>query len=381
LIAELSLRNRALADDDRRKDEFLAMLAHELRNPMAPIVSAVQLLQMPGSSAAVSKRALGALSRQTGHLVRLIDDLLDLSRVTTGKIELRRELVSLASIVRHAIQTSAPLMERHEHGFTSSLPEQDITLYADATRLSQVVTNLLNNAAKYSPPRSKIELVAEVQGGEVLLRVRDDGIGICPEMLQAVFRLFVQSDRTAERSQGGLGIGLTLVKSLVEMHGGSVSAYSAGLGQGSEFSVRLLLADGLAAQAAPSDVPPAVRETARACHVLVIEDNEDIRETMKDMLEYWKFEASVASDGPSGVEAVLLGRPDVALIDIGLPGLDGYQVATALRTRAPELATRLIALTGYGRPEDRARALAAGFDDHLVKPVTSQELLKLIEAR
>ncbi len=381
LIAELSVRNQELANADRRKDEFLAMLAHELRNPMAPIVNAVQLLRMPGSSGELTTRAVDVLDRQSGHMVRLIDDLLDLSRITHGKIELRREPVTLASVVSHAIQTSAPLMEQRQHRFTTTLPEQEITLFADRTRLSQVIANLLNNAAKYSPPGSPIALVAERQGDDVLIFVRDRGIGISPDMLGDVFGLFVQSDRTADRALGGLGIGLTLVKNLVEMHGGAVSAQSAGLGKGSEFSVRLPTADELTAGAPSSKEsrPPSLRP--RSCRVTVVEDNEDIRETMKDLLESKGYEATTAYDGPSGVEAVLSIRPDVAFIDIGLPGLDGYHVVAAIRERAPELKTLLVALTGYGRPEDRERALAAGFDAHLVKPVTSADLLRLIESR
>ena len=381
LISELSLRNRDLATADRRKDEFLAMLAHELRNPMAPIVNAVQLLRMPGASGAVAQRALDALDRQAGHMVRLVDDLLDLSRITTGKIELRREPVTLASIISHAVQTSAPLMDQFEHEFETIAPDAEITLYADRTRLSQVVSNLLNNAAKYSPAKSKIELLAERSGDELVLRVRDTGMGIKPEMLDEVFGLFVQSDRTSDRAQGGLGIGLTLVKSLVEMHGGSVSAFSEGLGKGSEFSIRLPIADELAGMASSSRAPTPPTDSGQTVRIMVVEDNEDIRETMKDMLEFWGHETSVAVDGPSGVEGVLAVRPDVAFIDIGLPGLDGYEVAAALRKRAPDLTTRLVALTGYGRPEDRERALAAGFDDHLVKPVTSEELLRLIAPR
>jgi len=394
LIGELSLRNHELASADRRKDEFLAMLAHELRNPMAPIVNAVEILRMPGPPEAVRTRALDALARQSRHMVRLLDDLLDLSRITSGKIELRREPVTLASIVAHAVQTSAPLFEQRGHRFASTIPDEDITLVADGTRLGQVVANLLDNAAKYSPPGTEIELVVELEANEVVIRVRDRGFGIDPAVLEEVFGLFVQAERTADRAQGGLGIGLTVVKRLVEMHGGSVRAQSAGLGQGSEFSVRLphIAAPALVTPPAP-DAPPA------ACHdcpippsscgtmigptprrVLVVEDNEDIGATMKDMLEYWGHDATIASDGPAGVEAVLSGVPDIAFIDIGLPGLDGYQVVAAVRARAPGIATRLVALTGYGRPEDRQRALAAGFDDHLVKPVSSDDLRRLIDA-
>jgi signal transduction histidine kinase/CheY-like chemotaxis protein len=377
LIAELSSRNSALAHADQRKDEFLAMLAHELRNPMAPIVNAVQLIRLPGTDPHVTERALGVLERQVKHMVRLVDDLLDLSRITTGKIELRREPVSLASIVDHAVQTSAPLMETFSHAFTVTMPPEELRLFADRTRLSQVLSNLLNNAAKYSPKNSKIDLSCAREGMNVILRVRDQGIGISTDMLDEVFGLFVQSDRTADRSQGGLGIGLTLVKSLVEMHGGTVKAESEGVGHGSEFVVSLpILEDDGAVTAVSIPVP---RPPSQARRVIVVEDNEDIRDTMRDLFEFHGHSATVFEDGPAAVEAVLLHRPDVAFIDIGLPGLDGYQVVAALRSRAPDLTTRLIAVTGYGRPEDRARALAAGFHDHLVKPVTSDALLRFLE--
>jgi len=283
--------------------------------------------------------------------------------------------------VNHAIQISAPLMTKWEHIFHCSLPSLDVILNADGTRLTQVFANLLTNAAKYSPPRSTIELDAECQQGEVLIRVRDNGIGISPDMIDEVFGLFVQADRTAERAQGGLGIGLTIVKNLVEMHGGSVTVSSEGLNQGCEFLVRLPIADELPVATEALTAPLLAKAPPHHYRVMVIEDNDDVRDTMKDMLEFSGHDTSCASDGLSGVEAVLSVRPDVAFIDVGLPGLDGYQVVAALLERDPHLSTRLIALTGYGRPKDRERALAAGFDEHIVKPVTSSELLKLIEPR
>jgi CheY-like chemotaxis protein/GAF domain-containing protein len=381
LIAELSGTNAELARNDRRKDEFLAMLAHELRNPMAPILSAVELLRTPGASKVAAKRALEALERQTLHLVRLVDDLLDLSRITTGKIDLRRETVTVASIVKHALQLALPGMVHGDHPLESRLPAEEITLLGDGTRLSQVIANLLDNAAKYSPKGASVWLDIERQGGELVVRVRDEGMGIRADMLEAIFGLFIQGERTPERAQGGLGIGLTLVKNLVELHGGTVQASSPGLGRGAEFTIRLPLTEGLSGEASPSRAPAPVRPSGTARRVVVVEDNPDVAETMKDMLEAWGHEVNLASDGPEGVEVVLLLRPDVALIDIGLPGLDGYQVVTSLLERAPRLATRLVALTGYGRPEDRARSLEAGFDHHVVKPVTPSELAKLIEPR
>ncbi len=380
LIEELSLRNYDLADADRRKDEFLAMLAHELRNPMAPIVNAVHLLRLPQAKGPVVQRALDAIDRQVGHMVRLVDDLLDLSRINTGKVELRKERVSLSTIIEHAVQTSAPLVQKQQHEFVVTMPPEDIRLIADRTRLTQVVANLLNNAAKYSPPGGRIELIAVHEGPEVVITVRDQGIGIRPEMLDSVFGLFVQSDRTADRSQGGLGIGLTLVKSLVEMHGGTVSAHSEGLGHGSEFVVRLPIIDTRTIPPPPPEPRlPAASAKGRGLRVMVVEDNADVRETMQDFLQLSGHHVTVAVDGPSAVEALIEQRPDVALVDIGLPGLDGYQVLTTLRERVGELPTVFIALTGYGRPQDRQKAFEAGFHDHLVKPVDSDALLRLLE--
>lgn len=378
LIDALSQRNRALAEVDRRKDEFLAMLAHELRNPLAPIMNAVQLLGHAEASPAACARARSAIDRQAHHLARLVDDLLDLSRINTGKIELRREPVRLDDVVGLAVQISAPWFEAREQTLSTELPDEAVWLHADATRLAQVVANLLNNAARYSPPRARVLLRATREGPELVLRVIDEGFGIAPEMLDHIFDLFVQSERTPDRAQGGLGIGLTLVRSLVEMHGGRVSARSDGPNAGSEFVVRLPTCDDPGGEARPGDARESA--PARARRVVVVEDNDDVRDTLRDYLTLCGHAVSVASDGPSGVELVLSSRPDVALIDIGLPGLDGYHVGAALRARAPDLSTRLIALTGYGQPEDRRRALDAGFDAHLVKPVDPDALGRLLEA-
>ena len=382
LIEEIALRNYDLADADRRKDEFLAMLAHELRNPMAPIVNAVHLLQMPQAPAPVTQRALAAIDRQVGHLVRIVDDLLDLSRINTGKIDLRKERVSLAAIVEHAVQTSAPVMQKQRHQLVVSLPPDDLHLTADRTRLGQVLANLLDNAARYSPPGGRIDLVVGREGAEAVITVRDRGVGIRPELLDSVFDLFVQSDRPADRAPGGLGIGLTLVKRLVGMHGGSVVAHSEGLGRGSEFVVRLPIVNARPTAPPPSSpTPPAAHDppSARALRVMVVEDNADVRETMQDFLQLSGHAVTVAADGPSAVEALFAQRPEVALVDIGLPGLDGYQVLAALRARGAQLSTVFIALTGYGRPEDRQRAVDAGFHEHLVKPVDSDALLRLLD--
>ncbi len=378
LIDELSRRNHDLAEADRHKDEFLAMLAHELRNPMAPIVNAVHLLRLPQAEGPVVQRAIDAIDRQVNHMVRLVDDLLDLSRINTGKVELRKERVSLATIIDHAVQTSAPLMQRNRHDFTLAMPTEDIRLLADRTRLTQVVANLLNNAAKYSPPEGKIELSCVRDAAEVVVTVRDRGIGIRPEMLAHVFDLFVQSDRTPDRSQGGLGIGLTLVKSLVEMHGGTVEARSEGIGKGSEFEVRLPVVDTRTMPPPPPMEPSPAAERA-GLRVMVVEDNVDVRETLRDFLVLSGHRVSVAEDGPSAVEALIAERPDVALVDIGLPGLDGHQVLGAIRDRGATMPTVFVALTGYGQPQDRQRAFEAGFHDHLVKPVDADLLIRMLD--
>jgi len=377
LIQELSRHNKALADDDRRKDEFLAMLAHELRNPLAPIVNAVGVLRLPEAPPDVIARACDAIDRQVRHLVRLVDDLLDVARITSGKIELRREATRLSAVIDHAVQTSISLIQKRNQRFTASLPADDVTLFADSTRLAQVVSNLLNNASRYSPPDSDIELTAVVEGSSVVITVRDQGIGIQLEMLAQIFDLFVQSDRRPDRSQGGLGLGLTLVRNLVEMHEGTVAARSQGLGHGSEFAVCLPVVspDTVAPVTLPKTLEPALKQGLR---VILIEDNADVREILHDYLVLRGHSVEVASDGRGGVEKVLEQRPQVALVDIGLPGIDGYQVASEIRARAPDLMIRLIALTGYGRPSDKKRALGAGFDMHLVKPVDPEELHQLL---
>ncbi len=386
LIDELSQRNVDLAEMGRRKDEFLAILAHELRNPMAPIVNAVRVLRTPAVSPEAASRSRDAIDRQIHHMVRLVDDLLDVARITSGKISLRRERTSLAAVVSDAVQTTAPSVERRGQRLSLSLPPAEVTLWADPTRIAQVIANLLSNASRYSPESSTIALSCSQEGDEVVVRVRDRGAGIEPEMLEQVFELFVQAGRKVGQSQGGLGLGLSLVKSLVELHGGVVEARSEGLGRGSEFVVRLPLS----LEGAPTEEPPREPETAPSfppaeaasgLRVLVIDDNADVREIMRDYLELRGHTVELAEDGQSGIDAALSQRPQVALVDIGLPGLDGYEVAAAIRARAPDLPIRLIALTGFGRPEDRRRAIAAGFDDHLVKPVDPEQVHQLLVSR
>jgi signal transduction histidine kinase/DNA-binding response OmpR family regulator len=385
LIDELSRRAWDLADADRRKDEFLAMLAHELRNPLAPMLNAAHTLRdgvRPGD--AVGGRAASAMGRQVRHMIRLVDDLLDVSRIERGKIELRKEITTFESVVEHAVQTSLPVIEDRGHSLFVLGPPETVSLVADPTRLAQIIANLLSNAAKYTDPGGKIGLSWERAEPTLILRVRDNGVGIAPAMLSRVFDIFVQGERGADRAQGGLGLGLTLVRRLVEMHGGTVAAYSEGQGHGSEFVVQLPIGDvpeGAVSKDGFNDSPhPPESRDSRARRVVLVEDNDDSRETLRDLLERRGHEVSEARDGASGVEVTLSVRPDVALIDIGLPGLDGYAVAARLREQmnGPRK-TRLVALTGYGQPDDRRRAIEAGFDAHIVKPIDFKELTRLLE--
>jgi signal transduction histidine kinase/DNA-binding response OmpR family regulator len=376
LVDELQRRAEALAEADRRKDEFLAMLAHELRNPLVPILTGLKTLQMVEAKTPKLARARDAIERQVRHMVRLVDDLLDVSRVTAGKIELRKDLVDVAATLQQAVATSQSLMQDKQHTLTLDLPPERLELVADPARLTQIVSNLLNNAAKYTDPGGAIVLAARPVGDDVEIRVRDNGRGIRPEMLSQVFELFIQSDRTLDMAQGGLGVGLTLVKRLVDLHGGSVAARSGGDGQGSEFIVRL---PGLARAHPPArpHAAPAPAPAPGKLRILVVDDQPDIRETVRDLLELLGHQVEVAEDGEQAVERVLASRPELALIDIGLPGLDGYQVARTLRA-APDMHTRLVAMTGFGQLEDRRRALEAGFEAHLVKPVDLDHLTRVL---
>ncbi len=380
LISELHHRAAELAEADRRKDEFLAMLAHELRNPLAPIRNAVELLRVPEDGDPVHQRAWGAMDRQVRHLVRLVDDLLDVSRINSGNIELCRVPVDLATLVEHAVELSLPLIEARKHHITVKLPPEPVRLHGDPIRLAQVMANLLNNAAKYMEPGGHIWVTAAQDGAEALLTVRDTGIGIREDLLPRIFDLFVQADRSADRALGGLGIGLTLVRRLVQLHEGTIEARSEGLGKGSEFIVRLPLLRALSLE--PQE-GPEIRDGEpgqRALRIVIVDDNDDIRQTLRDLLEAQGHTVSEAQDGHAGIKLVLEIGPEVALVDIGLPGLDGYEVVRRLRAKMPpgEKRTRLIALTGYGQADDRRRALEAGFDAHLVKPVDLQELFRTL---
>ena len=386
LDEELRRRVKELAAEDRRKDEFLAMLAHELRNPLGAISNAGHVLDQSPSADPGTRELVAVIGRQSRHLSRLVDDLLDVSRLTRGKIELRKRPVELRPIVEGAVETTRPMMERQGHHLTVSLPGPAVWLKADATRIEQVLANLLNNAAKFTDPGGRIDLAAEVREGQVVLRVRDDGQGIEPDLLPRIFDLFVQEDRSLARSHGGLGIGLTLVRSLIERHGGTVEARSDGPGKGSEMLVRLPtiasiedLPDAPEACSVSTEDPDG-EEAAGPASILLVEDNVDAAEALAELLRLWGHEVEVAHDGADAVRVAQERRPDVVLLDIGLPGMDGYQVAGALRSLPDLHGALIVALTGYGQESDRQRSRQAGFDNHLVKPVDLEELRRLIES-
>jgi PAS domain S-box-containing protein len=373
-------------EGDRRKDEFLAMLAHELRNPLAPIRSGLDLLGMEGCDAETASWARTMMQQQVQHMVRLVDDLLDVSRIMRGKIQLRKERVSLADVVARGVETARPLIDAQKHELVVSLPKEPVWLEADPVRMAQVLTNLLNNAAKYNDKPGHILLSGQCKGDEVIVRVLDDGMGIDAALLPRVFDLFTQADRSVARSQGGLGIGLTLVRSLVEKHGGSVQAFSEGPGKGSEFVIRLPALQDKATNGNGNKPEVQSHLGGAAIHrrVLVVDDNVDAARTFAEIATLWKHDVRVAYNGTTALELANSYHPDVVLLDIGLPGMSGYQVARQLR-RQPEFAkTMIVAVTGYGQEEDRGRSRAAGFNHHLVKPVAPdvlQELLNLPTVR
>ncbi|HEY7314918.1 MAG TPA: ATP-binding protein [Gemmataceae bacterium] len=378
IMRDITDRKRAeteLAEANRRKDDFLAMLAHELRNPLAPVLNGLQILRLEQKVSPGGQEAIGIIDRQARHLARLVDDLLDISRITTGKVSLRKERGKLHTVVNHAVETVRPLMESRKHQLSVSLPSEAVWLEADPARLTQVLANLLNNAAKYTEPGGHVQLSAEREGSEVIVRFRDTGIGILPEMLPRIFESFVQGDRSIDRTQGGLGIGLTLAKSLVEMHGGKIEAHSPGVGKGSEFIVRL--------PAVPEVKPlePEAVEKRQATktpplRLLVVDDNPDTVESLAMLLRMYGHDVMTADSGPAGLEAALAHDRNAILLDIGLPSIDGYEVAR--RIRAHTAKPVLIAMTGYGQPEDRQKSKEAGFDHHLTKPVDPDRLQDLL---
>jgi signal transduction histidine kinase/ActR/RegA family two-component response regulator len=360
---------------DRAKDEFLAMLGHELRNPLSPIVTALELMKLKGDSASRERKVI---ERQVAHLMRLVDDLLDVSRVARGKIALRKEAIALSSVVAKAVEMASPLLEQRAHRLDIEVPE-GLRLHGDETRLAQVFANLLSNAAKYTDAGGHITVRASTSAGRVRVSVIDDGVGIAPELLPRVFDMFVQGHRSVDRGQGGMGLGLALVRNLVKLHGGEVSVHSEGLGRGSQFTVELPLLAEAEVVAPVAKAEPDVARAAVPMRILVVDDNVDAAITLGDLLRDVGHSVMVAHDGPSALEASARFQPELAILDIGLPVMDGYELAARLRERFKEQSPYLVALTGYGQPSDRERSSAAGFDLHLVKPIDATRLLDVIE--
>ena len=379
VIATLAAKELTEAADlaHRRQDEFLAMLAHELRNPLAPIRSAVALLARMDSTEPMLPLIREVIQRQVGHMARLLDDLLDVSRVTSGKVTLQRRPTAVGEFVDQAVETCRALIDARHQLLTLDMPATPPFVDGDPVRLAQIVGNLLHNAAKYTQEGGVIALSARRQGETVVIRISDNGIGISAEALPHIFDLFTQDERSLSRSQGGLGIGLTVVRSMVELHSGTVEARSGGLGRGSAFIVTLPRLEHVvkAASTFASAAPAPTR-----ARILLIDDNVDAGVILAMLLRLTGHEVAVALDGPSALEAFAEVRPQIVLCDIGLPGMDGYAVAARMRERGPGPMPVMIALTGYGGPKDRERALAAGFDHHLVKPADPEALLRLIDS-
>ena len=354
---------------NRAKDEFIAMLGHELRNPLSPILTALQLMNIRGSDGTERERTV--IERQLGHLTRLVDDLLDVSRIARGKVELKMEIVEACEVVTKAIELASPIIEQRRHTLSVDVPDEGLTVNGDPTRLSQVVSNLLTNAAKYTPPGGRITVNARHEEGDVVLRVRDTGVGIAPGMLPRIFELFVQEGQAVDRSQGGLGIGLTIVRNLIQHHGGSVAALSDGLGKGSEFIVRLPIAVEAreSSDEGPAAAMPSTEGGAPSPRILVVDDNVDAAQMLAEVLGQKGYETRTAYDPPAALRIASDFMPDVALLDIGLPVMDGYELAAHLRALPGLGGVKLIALTGYGQASDRQRTRDAGFHHHLVKPV------------
>lgn len=376
-LERMKVQTEALADLHRRKDEFLAMLSHELRNPLAPIMNAVHLLGLQQASEdPMHQQARSIIERQVGQLKVIVDDLLEVSRVTTGRIRLHQENVDMRGIVDRAIESAQPLIDQRRHELTVSQPSEPIRLHADSTRIEQVVVNLLTNAAKYTDSGGHIWLSLRQEGGEAVLRVQDTGVGIDPDLLPRIFDLFTQAQRSLDRSQGGLGVGLAIVKKLVEMHQGRVEAYSA-LGQGSEFVVRLPVRHRRQRQPVSTSTEIAKRP-AHSLRVLVVDDNVDQADSAAMLLRLAGHEVLVAYSGPTALQAAVEYQPNLVMLDLGLPDMNGYEVARRLRQHPRLQGARLVAMSGYGQDSDRDRSRGAGFDLHLVKPVGPQELQEIL---
>jgi len=378
--AEISHRKNVelkLQEANRRKDEFLAMLAHELRNPLAPIRNGVQILRLANADEALVRSTSDMMERQVEHMVRLVEDLLDVSRISRGAIAIRRDQVDLVEVVRNATDAGQAWCKAKGHALSVELPDHAVHVHGDAVRLAQVVGNLLNNACKYTDPGGHIRVAVEHSESHVLLRVRDNGVGLTPDQMASIFDMFVQVDTSLERSVGGLGLGLTLAKSLVEIHGGTIEAHSAGIGSGSEFVVRL---PRLVEAREPLLAPPGreARTLPAGCRVLIVDDLRDSASSLEQLMQLAGCDTRIADDGAQAVTTAEAFRPDVVLLDIGLPNLSGHDVARRIRKQAWARDTVLIALTGWGRDEDRRASSSAGFDGHVVKPIDPPELMRLI---
>jgi PAS domain S-box-containing protein len=378
-VTERRRSEQALRDADRRKDEFLATLAHELRNPLAPIRQAAMIANEPTATDAQKRWSHDVISRQVEHMALLLDDLLDISRITRGALQLRIEMTELAAVIDAAVETARPAIEAKRHRLSIQIPQQPVYFAADSLRLAQILANLLSNAAKYTDAGGQIQVRAELAADSIEIGVADTGIGISANALHSVFDMFAQVKAAQDRSEGGLGIGLSLSKALVELHGGTIKAVSAGLGRGSEFIVRLpLRALGMPAQTAGARAPT---ESAAGRRVLIADDNRDAADSLAMLLSLDGHEVTVVHDGQQALAAFQTARPEFALLDIGMPVLNGYEVARQVRQNSLGSAVTLIAITGWGQDGDKARALAAGFNHHFTKPIEPELLSELLRAR
>ena len=377
---EMDRLRQAAESASRAKDEFLAMLGHELRNPLAPIMTALQLMRLRGDGRLERERDV--IERQVSHLTRLVDDLLDVSRIARGKVELKKEPIEVAEVVAKAIEQASPLLEARNHVLELDVPRAGLLVDADQIRLGQVISNLLTNAAKYTEAGGRISVSARHEPGHVIITVRDTGIGISPDMLPRVFDLFAQETQAADRAQGGLGLGLTIVRNMVDLHGGSVSVSSDGLGKGSRFDVRLPALDVAQRSAFDGEKPvPGAEPSSDALRVLVVDDNQDAAEMLVEVLRSFGHDARAAYDGPAALRLCREFVPDVALLDIGLPVMDGYELAERMRELPGLASLRLVAVTGYGQDSDRERSRASGFHHHLVKPIDIDRIDEVIRRR
>lgn len=369
----------SMAESDRRKNEFIATLSHELRNPLAPLRTGVEMLRRAGADPALRERVIATMNRQLGHMVRMIDDLLDVSRITRDQLELRRQPVALSQVITAAVETAQSLVEAREHTLTLHLPGPVVTVHGDVARLTQVLTNLLHNAAKYTPSGGHIDVTLEADDSAARVSVADNGIGIPAELLPRVFDLFAQVDRHASASHDGLGIGLAISRRLVEMHGGTLEATSEGAGQGCRFTMTL---PRLVAPAGPATRPgqPLPEATSAARRILIVDDNVDAARSMCELLNLHGHQARAVHDGAAALQLAAQWTPEVALLDIGMPQMDGHELARRLVAQAGAQAPLMLAVTGWGQRADRERSAAAGFDDHLVKPVDPVALLRLIDS-